>query len=292
MDKYNIFKENNKLNQLVNTSLHDASYLTCILELKNLKQELKEIVNCLKTKKEAFKPDELRITRGMKIDQTLHSFFENYINTLSAFDNKIDLSIMSLEDNLPLSSSIQSTNKQLNEFIKKTNLILNDEMLFKEIKERFSLTSNFNSKKNRIENITDVLPLKESSSLSSELASVLFKFANDIRFLSSGPRSGFGEMLIPENEPGSSIMPGKVNPTQCESLTMICSQVLGNTNSVMIATSSSLFEGNTFLPLISNNTIRSLVLLTDGIRSFRTKCLVGAQFIKNKIEEEILNFKI
>lgn len=160
------------------------------------------------------------------------------------------------------------------------------------MKSIYSLSSSFNAKNNRVDKVTDTMPVRETASLTNELATVLFKFANDIRFLSSGPRSGFGEMTIPENEPGSSIMPGKVNPTQCESLTMICSQVLGNSNAIMISSSVSTFEGNAFLPLVSNNIVRSLVLLTDGIRSFRTKCMEGADFIKEKLLEELKEFRI
>jgi len=292
LSKYHIFKEKSKLNQIVNTSLHDATYLTCIIELKTLKKELNDIISCLNNKKNSFKSDEKRITRGMKIDQSLHSFFDNYINSLSAFNGKIDSTINSLESNLPISSSIVSSNEELNNFLKNNNVSENDKKVFNELKGIFSLTSNFNSNVNRLEKIGDTLPAKEAASISSELASVLMKFANDIRFLSSGPRSGFGEMTIPENEPGSSIMPGKVNPTQCESMTMLCSQVLGNTNAVLIATSSSMFEGNNFLPLIANNTVRSIVLLADGIRSFRKNCLEGADFIKHQLNEELKNFKI
>jgi fumarate hydratase class II len=105
------------------------------------------------------------------------------------------------------------------------------------------------------------------------------KFSNDIRFLSSGPRSGFGEMTIPENEPGSSIMPGKVNPTQCESLTMVSAQVIGNHNAVTIANAAGLFESSAYKPLIANNTLRSIILLSDGFRSFRQNCAVGIEYI-------------
>lgn len=228
----------------------------------------------------------------MKIDETIHSFFNSYINTLSKFEDKIQRTIVSLGENLPLSSSVHSTNSDFNEFLSKQKLNEIDEKLFNELKKSFDLNSNYNSKNDRVEKIGDVMPVKETVAITLELATVLMKFANDIRFLSSGPRSGFGEMTIPENEPGSSIMPGKVNPTQCESLTMICSQVLGNGNAVNIATASSMFEGNSFLPLVSNNTVRSLVLLSDGIRSFRTKCFEGAEFIQHQIDTEVKNFKI
>jgi fumarate hydratase class II len=228
----------------------------------------------------------------MKIDVSIHSFFNTYIEALNGFESKILKNISSLESNLPLSSSVSSTNSELEKFMSNNNVKRIDEQLFNELKSLYSLNSNFNANNNRVDKVTDTMPVREAASLTNELSTVLFKFANDIRFLSSGPRSGFGEMTIPENEPGSSIMPGKVNPTQCESLTMICSQVLGNANAIMIASSVSTFEGNSFLPLVSNNIVRSLVLLTDGIRSFRTKCMEGADFIKEKLNEEIKGFRI
>ncbi len=99
------------------------------------------------------------------------------------------------------------------------------------------------------------------------------KIANDIRWLSSGPRCGIGELIIPENEPGSSIMPGKVNPTQSEAMTMVCAQVIGNHTTVSIAGSSGNFELNVFKPVIIYNIIQSLNLLSDSIKSFRINCL-------------------
>lgn len=228
----------------------------------------------------------------MKIDESIHSFFNSYINSLSQFEEKIQRTIVSLGNNLPLSSSVHTQNKEFNDFLASNKVKEIDEKLYNELKKDFGLNSSYDCENDRVERVGDVMPVKETVAITLELATVLLKFANDVRFLSSGPRSGFGELVIPENEPGSSIMPGKVNPTQCESLSMICSQVLGNGNAVNIATASSMFEGNSFLPLVSNNTVRSLVLLSDGIRSFRTKCFEGVDFIMHKVDEEVKNFKI
>ena len=96
------------------------------------------------------------------------------------------------------------------------------------------------------------------------LAADLFKIANDIRFLGSGPRSGFGELLLPENEPGSSIMPGKVNPTQCEAMTMVCCQVFGNDTTIAVAASQGHFELNVFKPVIAYAMLQSIRLLADA----------------------------
>lgn len=107
------------------------------------------------------------------------------------------------------------------------------------------------------------------------LAADLMKIANDVRWLSSGPRCGLGEIFIPENEPGSSIMPGKVNPTQCESLTMVAVQVMGNDAAVGIGASQGNFELNVFMPVIAYNFLQSVRLLADGIISFNDNCAVG-----------------
>jgi fumarate hydratase class II len=107
------------------------------------------------------------------------------------------------------------------------------------------------------------------------LATDLFKIANDIRFLGSGPRSGFGELILPENEPGSSIMPGKVNPTQCEALTMVCCQVFGNQTTITMAASQGHFELNVFKPVIANAALQSIRILADAANSFTDHCVVG-----------------
>ncbi len=107
------------------------------------------------------------------------------------------------------------------------------------------------------------------------LASSLFKIANDIRFLGSGPRSGLGELSLPENEPGSSIMPGKVNPTQCEAMTMVCAQVQGNQTTVAFAGSQGHFELNVFKPVMGYALLQSVRLLADASVSFAERCVDG-----------------
>jgi fumarate hydratase class II len=121
------------------------------------------------------------------------------------------------------------------------------------------------------------------------IAVSLYKIANDIRFLGSGPRSGLGELNLPENEPGSSIMPGKVNPTQCESLTMLCAQVMGNQTAVTIGGLSGHFELNVFKPLIAHNVLHSIRLLGDGAQSFTKNCLKGIEANTKRINELMSN---
>ena len=121
------------------------------------------------------------------------------------------------------------------------------------------------------------------------LAADLMKIANDVRWLSSGPRCGLGEIFIPENEPGSSIMPGKVNPTQCESLTMVAVQVMGNDAAVGFAASQGNFELNVFMPVIIYNFLQSARLLADGIRSFNLNCASGIKANKEKMKFNLYN---
>jgi fumarate hydratase, class II len=111
------------------------------------------------------------------------------------------------------------------------------------------------------------------------------KIANDIRFLGSGPRCGLGELSLPENEPGSSIMPGKVNPTQCEALTMVCAQVMGNHVAVTVGGSNGHFELNVFKPLIIRNVLQSLALLGDACDSFNLNCVQGIEANRDKIAQ-------
>jgi fumarate hydratase class II len=119
----------------------------------------------------------------------------------------------------------------------------------------------------------------------NSVAVSLFKIANDIRLLGSGPRSGLGELQLPENEPGSSIMPGKVNPTQCEAMTMVCAQVMGNNVSTTFAGSQGHLELNVFKPLIAYNTLQSIRLLADASKSFTEKCVEGITANEDRIAD-------
>lgn len=125
----------------------------------------------------------------------------------------------------------------------------------------------------------------ETSGAINTVAASLMKIANDIRFLGSGPRCGLGELILPENEPGSSIMPGKVNPTQCEALTMVCAQVMGNHVAVTVGGSNGHFELNVFKPLIANALLHSLRLLADASASFEKNCVRGIQANTERISK-------
>ena len=127
------------------------------------------------------------------------------------------------------------------------------------------------------------------SGVLNTLAVALTKIANDIRFLGSGPRAGYGELILPSNEPGSSIMPGKVNPTQSEAVTMVCAKVMGNHSGVTIAGSNGHFELNVFKPLIAENVLQSIDILSDSIKNFSNYCVKGLKADKKKIQHYLDN---
>lgn len=135
----------------------------------------------------------------------------------------------------------------------------------------------FVTAENKFEALASHDALVELSGALNVLAVSLMKIANDIRLMGSGPRSGIGELLLPENEPGSSIMPGKVNPTQCEAMTMVCAQVMGNHVAVTVAGSNGHFELNVFKPVIIFNVLQSIDLIAGACRSFTDRCLVGIE---------------
>ena len=136
---------------------------------------------------------------------------------------------------------------------------------------------------NKFEALATHDALVETSGVLNTLAVSLMKIANDIRLLGSGPRCGFGELSLPENEPGSSIMPGKVNPTQSEAMTMLCAQVMGNHVAVTIGGSNGHFELNVFKPVIIYNVLQSIRLLADGCMSFTDNCVAGIEANKERI---------
>ncbi|GAB5503970.1 class II fumarate hydratase [Pyruvatibacter sp.] len=143
----------------------------------------------------------------------------------------------------------------------------------------------FETAPNKFEALGTHDAMVELSGALNTVAVSLFKIANDIRFLGSGPRSGLGELALPENEPGSSIMPGKVNPTQCEALTMVCTQVMGNHTTTTIAGSQGHFELNVYKPVIGYSVLQSIRLITDASVSFTDNCVVGIEPRKDNIAD-------
>ncbi|KAG8859401.1 fumarase fum1 [Serendipita sp. 411] len=143
----------------------------------------------------------------------------------------------------------------------------------------------FHTAPNKFEALAAHDALVEASGALATVACSLHKIANDIRYLASGPRCGLGELSLPENEPGSSIMPGKVNPTQCEAMTMVAAQVIGNNQAVIFAGAQGQFELNVFKPVIIKNVLQSIRLLSDASRSFTKNCVVGIEANEKRISQ-------
>jgi len=162
-----------------------------------------------------------------------------------------------------------------------------DKKIIKEIKKITKLP--FKPAKNKFAALAAHDSLVNFSGTLNTTAVCLMKIANDIRFLGSGPRAGYGELILPENEPGSSIMPGKVNPTQCEAVTMVCVKVIGNHNGITMAGSHGHFELNVFKPLIIHNVLQSIKILSDSTKSFAKYCIFGLKADKNRIKELLDN---
>ncbi len=162
-----------------------------------------------------------------------------------------------------------------------------DKKICKEISKITKI--NFKPAKNKFAALAAHDPIVNFSGTLNTAAVCLMKIANDIRFLGSGPRAGYGELFLPANEPGSSIMPGKVNPTQSEAVTMVCVKVIGNHNGITIAGSQGQFELNVFKPLIAHNILQSIDLLSDSSNNFSKFCVRGIKANKYKIKEDLEN---
>ncbi|MDC1485856.1 class II fumarate hydratase [Pelagibacteraceae bacterium] len=162
-----------------------------------------------------------------------------------------------------------------------------DKKIIKEIKRYTKIP--FKPAKNKFAELAAHDSIVNFSGTLNTCAVALMKISNDIRFLGSGPRAGYGELLLPENEPGSSIMPGKVNPTQCEAVTMICAQVIGNHTGITLAGSHGHFELNVFKPMIAHNILQSIDLMADSTKNFAQYCIKGIKANKKKIKEHLDN---
>jgi fumarate hydratase, class II len=162
-----------------------------------------------------------------------------------------------------------------------------DKKIVKEIKKITKLP--FKSAKNKFYELSSHDSIVNFSGSLNACAVALMKISNDIRFLGSGPRAGYGELTLPENEPGSSIMPGKVNPTQCEAVTMVCVKVIGNHAGITLAGTHGHFQLNVFKPLIAHNILQSIDLLGDSVKNFSLFCIKGIKANKKKIKQHLDN---
>jgi fumarate hydratase class II len=246
--------------------------------VKQVLPELKELREALARKSEAFK-DIVKIGRTHLQDATpltLGQEFSGYVAQLDHAGSHLERTLPHLYE-LALGGTAVGTG-------------LNAPRGFAErvAREIARLTEHpFVTAPNKFEALAANDALVQAHGALKGLAAVLFKIANDVRWLASGPRSGIGELLIPENEPGSSIMPGKVNPTQSEALTMLCAQVMGNDVAIGVGGASGNFELNVFKPLIIHNFLQSCRLLADGMRSFRLNCAVGIEPNLGRLKENL-----
>ena len=265
------------LSQSSNDTFPAALHVAVAIELERaLVPSLQALIACLQAKAEAF-AGIVKIGRTHLQDAVPLSLGQEF----SGYGAQLELGLQTLRAALPqvLQLAIGGT---------AVGTGLNappgfGEAVAARLAERIGLP--FSSASNKFQALAGHEPLAATHGALTVLAGSLFKLANDIRWLASGPRCGLGELLIPENEPGSSIMPGKVNPTQCESLTMVAVQVMGNNTAVQMAASQGNFELNVFKPLIAHNLLESIALLAGACDGFRQFCLEGLQPNQNRIQQ-------
>ena len=269
------------LSQSSNDTFPTVMHIACneLIEIKLIKS-LKILIRELDAKSKKFKniikigrthtQDATPITLGQEFSGYFQQIKNNYERLINA---KKELKFLA-QGGTAVGTGINSPENFDLEFCKNLSLLTKNK---------------YRPAKNKFESIASHDVMVNLSGTLNTLAVSLFKIANDIRFLGSGPRSGLGELILPENEPGSSIMPGKINPTQIEALTMVCTQVMGNHSTTTIAGSQGHFELNAFKPVILYNNLQSIHLLSDSINSFVKNCLKGIKPDINRIKIHLEN---
>ena len=246
-----------------------------------------------------------------KLIPSLELLNKNLKNKVREFNKIIKIGRTHLQDATPISlgQEFSGYQSQLEDSIKRIKLSLNeifflaqggtavgtgintskgfDKKIVKEISKLTKLP--FKITKNKFSALASHDPIVNFSGSLNTTAVCLMKIANDIRFLGSGPRAGYSELILPENEAGSSIMPGKVNPTQCEAITMVCTKVIGNHTGITVAGSHGHFQLNVFKPLIAHNIIQSIDLLADSSKNFSNFCVKNIKANKKKIKDLLNN---
>ena len=262
------------------TAMHMAAYE--VISKKTI-PALNNLLNSLNKKTNEFK-DIVKIGRTHLMDATPITLGQEF----SAFSKQIENAIKSIEDSLKFILEIAlggtAVGTGLNTpdgYAKKVA-----EIIAKETKYPFVSASN------KFEALSSNDSIVGSHNALKKAAVSLNKISNDIRLLASGPRSGIGEIILPANEPGSSIMPGKVNPNQCEALSMVCSQVIGNDSTITFSASQGHFQLNVFKPVIIYNFINSAILIADAVNSFNSNCIEGIKAnlksIKIKLDNSLM----
>ncbi len=288
------------------TAMHVATTLTIC---ENLFPSLFNFYEALQSKEEEFKDiikigrthtqDATPVTLGQEFSGYKYQIFNNILRLNDAIDGVLFLAQGGTAVGTGINSHKDFSGKFADNISKITDIKVEITKIIKkatsyndwtEVKEQFvNRKSKFISSHNKFESLATCDALVSLSGCLNVIATSIMKIANDIRFLASGPRSGLGEVCLPENEPGSSIMPGKVNPTQCEALTMIACQIIGNHTAITIGGTNGHFELNVFRPMIIHNIINSVNLISDGLNSFTDKCLNGIKPNHDRINELLNN---
>ena len=241
---------------------------------------IEKFIKTLNSKVEEFNND-IKIGRTHLMDATPLTLGQEF----SGYESQIIHGLKSLKNTLPHLKELAIGGTAVGTGL---NAPLNfDKIVVKNISHQTNI--DFEPAENKFESIASNDALVESHGALKQIAVSLFKIANDIRLMGSGPRSGFAELILPPNEPGSSIMPGKVNPTQCEALSMVCTQIMGNDTTVTIAASQGHLELNVFKPVLAHKLIESAHLIADACESFNENCLKGLKANKEKIKEHVDN---
>lgn len=265
------------MGQSSNDSFPTAMHVSAMLEIKKkLLPNLLYLRNALNDKAKAFEKI-IKIGRTHLQDATPLTLGQEF----SAYVTQIDFGIKRVENTLERLSYLAQGGTAV-------GTGLNCPKGFDvEFARQMTLATgvNFITAPNKFESLASSDAIIEVSGALNVLAASLMKIANDIRLLGSGPRSGLGELSLPENEPGSSIMPGKVNPTQCEALTMLAAQVMGNHTTITFSGASGHLELNVFRPVMIYNLLQSIDLLADGARNFVDKCVVGITANEDRIHD-------
>ncbi|MBE50825.1 MAG: fumarate hydratase, class II [Flavobacteriales bacterium] len=282
-DKYKCIHPNDDVNKSQSsndtfpTAMHIATYLTIV---KKTIPSIKKLKETLKKKSIEFS-DIIKIGRTHLMDATPIRLGQE----ISAYVSQLEFGLKALKNTLAHLSEIALGGTAVGTGI---NTPKGYSSLVAELISEFTKYE-FKSAINKFEAISSHDAIVETHGAIKQLAVSLNKIANDIRLLASGPRSGIGEILIPENEPGSSIMPGKVNPTQAEALTMVCAQIIGNDTAISIAGSQGHYQLNVFKPIMAKNIIESSLLLSDACSSFDSNCAIGIEPNMKNIEKNLNN---
>tara|TARA_A100001011_G_scaffold2265_1_gene2694 strand:+ start:2932 stop:4323 length:1392 start_codon:yes stop_codon:yes gene_type:complete len=259
------------------TAMHIAAYK---LVVEKAIPSINDFYKSLLNKVKEFEND-VKIGRTHLMDATPLTFAQEF----SGYASQVKHGLKSLENSLDHLSELAIGGTAVGTGLNAPNGF--DKITVKNISDDCNIK--FKVAENKFEALAAHDAIIETHSALKQIAISIYKIANDIRLLGSGPRAGFSELILPSNEPGSSIMPGKINPTQCESICMVCAQVIGNDYTISFAGTQGQLELNVYKPLMASKIIESLKLLSDAIISFNKNCIIGLKVNKKKITEHLNN---